>query len=54
MEHVSRVIARPKRVAEKRIRIVHRKLPLDLYELEPDSGVDRPLNLDLNLDQIKD
>jgi hypothetical protein len=33
---------------------VHRKLPLELFELEPESGEDERLSIDLGLDQIED
>jgi len=49
-----RVVARLKRIGEQRPKILCRKLLLDLYELEPDSGEEESLQLDLNLDQIED
>ena len=54
MERVSRVLARPKRIGEQGTKVLRRKLSLDLYELEPDSGEEESLQLDLNLDQIED
>ena len=35
-------------------RPVHRVLPLELFELEPESGEDECLPIDLGLDQIED
>lgn len=54
MKPVSRALPRPERVGEQGTKIVHRKLPLELYELEPESGEDESLHLDLNLDQLED
>ena len=34
-------------------RRANRRLPLDLYELEPESGDDERLQVDLDLDQIE-
>lgn len=33
---------------------LHRKLPLELYELEPESGEDERISVDLGLDQLED
>jgi hypothetical protein len=49
-----RTVARPKPVAEYLTKIVHRKLPLKIYELEPESGEDENLSIDLDLDQLED
>jgi hypothetical protein len=54
MKHISRAIARPKRTGEERTKIVYRKLPLELYELEPDSGEDESLHVELDIDQLED
>ena len=54
MEHVDRVLARPKRVGEQRIEILRRKLPLELYELEPESGEEEDLEVDVDLDELED
>ena len=53
-EQVTRIQARPKRVGEQRTRAAHRKLRLELYELEPESGKDESVHVDLNLDQLED
>jgi hypothetical protein len=54
MQNISRTLARPKRINEQCTKIIRRKLPLKLYELEPESGEDESLHVDLNLDQIED
>ena len=54
MRQVSRSLAGRKRVGEQRTKTVHRKLPLELYELDPESGEDESLDVDLNLDQLED
>lgn len=54
MEHLSRVISRHSQVDEQRTKGVRRKLPLELYELEPESGEDESLDVDLDLDQLED
>ena len=54
MEHTSRLVARQAPLAKQRARIIYRKLPLDLYELEPESGEDEDVDVDLDLDQIED
>jgi len=53
MEHIVRLQVRHKRVVE-RTKVLHRKLPLQLFELEPDSGEDESLDVDLDLDQLED
>jgi len=54
MEQPSRLLTRPAPPAKHRARIVHRKLPLDLYELEPESGEDEDVDVDLDVDQMED
>ena len=53
MERVARLQARQERVGGRRTKFVHRKLPLQLYELEPESGEDERLHVDLDLDQLE-
>jgi len=55
MEPANQVAARP-RVhghVQSYTKRVHRKVTLDLYELEPESGEDERINLQLELDQIE-
>jgi hypothetical protein len=56
MHHTSPIIPRQRFLTERRKRVVHRKLPLKLYELEPESGEDENLHIDLDymLDQLED
>jgi len=54
VEHLSRVAVRSKRVGEGRTKALRRKLQLELYELEPESGEDERLDADLDLDQLED
>jgi hypothetical protein len=41
-------------MGQQRRKIVYRKLPLELFELEPESGEDESLHVDLDLDQLED
>jgi len=54
MQNVGRVLTRQKRLSELQVKVAHRKLPLPLYELEPESGEDEGLNVELPLDQLED
>ena len=48
------MLRRPESLAEDRTKIVYRKLPFELYELEPESGEDESIHVDLDLDQIEE
>ena len=54
MQNVDRVLTRQKRFSELQVKVAHRKLLLPLYELEPESGEDDGLNVELPLDQLED
>jgi len=54
MQNVGRVLTHHQRLSEHRIKVAHRKLLLPLYELEPESGEDEALNVELPLDQLED
>ena len=54
MQHTSRIISRHEPMVPHGRRVVYRKLSLQLYELEPDSGEDESLHVDLPLDQLED
>ena len=54
MEPTSRILRRSEPLAVDRRKAIYRKLPLELYELEAESGEDESIHVDLNLDQIED
>lgn len=54
MQHPSRFLARPASPSKAQARLIYRRLPLDLYELEPESGEEENLDMDLDLDQLED
>jgi len=54
MQNPSRFLARPAFPFKTQARLIYRKLPLELYELEPESGEEESLDMDLDLDQLED
>jgi len=54
MERPTRLLARPRSLDKQRTRVIYRKLPLDLYELEPESREDEDIGVDLDLDQVEE
>ena len=52
MEAPHPIIA-PASAPQRRLRFARRKIRLELFELEPESGEDQPLPIDLGLDQVE-
>jgi hypothetical protein len=54
MERPTRLLTRARSLDKQQTRIIYRKLPLNLYELEPESGEDEDIGVDLDLDQVEE
>jgi len=54
MEAPRPITAHDGSVVERSTKAVRRKVQLKLFELEPESGEDEAVSLDLDLDQIED
>jgi hypothetical protein len=48
------MLTRRASLAKQHARVIYRKLPLNLFELEPESGEDEDIGVDLDLDQVEE